>query len=83
MKCPRCNGTGFVDWDDIERLGMQSHWEPGSCRYCQASGEVPEGEPLRRRVDAPHDVWLQNKGCFSIFLVIALGYFFVHSPLLK
>jgi hypothetical protein len=43
MTCPRCYGKGFVDLDDIKRLGMEQKWGQGFCRYCGGEGEVEKG----------------------------------------
>ncbi len=40
VKCPRCQGKGFVDWDDIRRLNRQLKWVPAPCAYCDATGKV-------------------------------------------
>lgn len=40
IKCPRCLGKGFVDWEDIIRLKRQLKWVPAPCAYCDASGRV-------------------------------------------
>lgn len=42
LKCPRCLGKGFVDWEDIHRLKNQLKWTPAPCAYCNASGKVDE-----------------------------------------
>lgn len=52
MTCPRCYGKGFVDLNDIKRLGMEQEWGQGFCRYCEGEGEVEKGKtkiqnPLR------------------------------------
>ena len=52
MTCPRCYGKGFVDLNDIKRLGMDQEWGQGFCRYCEGEGEVEKGKtkilnPLR------------------------------------
>lgn len=52
MTCPRCCGKGFVDLNDIKRLGMEKKWGQGFCRYCDGQGEVEKGitkeiNPLR------------------------------------
>lgn len=44
MTCPRCFGKGFVDLDDIKRLGMEQKWGQGFCRYCEGEGEVEKGK---------------------------------------
>jgi hypothetical protein len=44
MTCPRCYGKGFVDLDDIKRLGMKLEWGQGFCRYCEGEGEVEKGK---------------------------------------
>jgi hypothetical protein len=44
MTCPRCFGKGFVDLNDIKRLGMQDFWDQGFCRYCDGQGEVEKGK---------------------------------------
>lgn len=40
IKCPRCLGKGFVDWEDIIRLNRQLKWVPAPCAYCNAEGRV-------------------------------------------
>ena len=52
MTCPRCYGKGFVDLNDIKRLGMEGKWSQGYCRYCDGEGDVKKGQtkeldPLR------------------------------------
>ncbi|WP_433835556.1 hypothetical protein [Flavobacterium anhuiense] len=42
IKCPRCLGKRFVDWDDIRRLNRQLKWVPAPCAYCDATGRVPK-----------------------------------------
>jgi len=44
MTCPTCYGKGFVDLDDIKRLGMEKKWGQGYCRYCDGKGKVESGE---------------------------------------
>lgn len=39
-ECPRCLGKGFVDENDIVRLGMELMWTPGKCAYCSGKGRV-------------------------------------------
>jgi hypothetical protein len=43
MICPRCFGKGFVDLNDIIRLGMEEEWEQGYCDYCDGQGNVEKG----------------------------------------
>jgi hypothetical protein len=43
MICPTCIGKGFVDQNDIQRMGMQDQWEQGYCRYCDGEGKVTKG----------------------------------------
>jgi len=38
--CPRCQGKGHVDEDDIIRLNKEIEWIPGSCAYCDGNGKV-------------------------------------------
>ena len=38
-------GKGFVDLDDIRRLGKKLEWGQGYCRYCDAQGFVERGKP--------------------------------------
>jgi hypothetical protein len=45
MKCPRCDGKGFVDSIDLHRLMMNEKWGVGWCRYCCATGQVDQGKP--------------------------------------
>lgn len=42
LKCPRCLGKGFVDWEDIHRLKNQLKWTPAPCAYCNASGKTSQ-----------------------------------------
>jgi hypothetical protein len=56
MLCPRCYGKGFVDLNDIKRLGMEQEWGQGFCRYCDGEGNVEKGKtkilnPLRTDMD--------------------------------
>jgi DnaJ-class molecular chaperone len=44
MTCPRCYGKGFVDLNDIKRLGMENQWGQGFCHYCDGIGEVEKGK---------------------------------------
>ena len=44
MTCPRCYGKGFVDLNDIKRLGKEKEWGQGYCRYCDGKGEVFKGK---------------------------------------
>jgi hypothetical protein len=44
MICPRCVGKGFVDKNDITRLGMEGSWSQGYCRYCDGKGKVDVGK---------------------------------------
>jgi DnaJ-class molecular chaperone len=38
--CPRCVGKGFVDDNDIKRLGKERTWSPGVCGFCKGTGYV-------------------------------------------
>jgi len=38
--CPRCLGKGFVDLEDISRLGKANEWHQGPCSYCVGCGKV-------------------------------------------
>lgn len=49
--CPRCLGKGYVNSDDIERLGKTLKWLPGPCAYCNGNGRVDATMPLRVDVD--------------------------------
>ena len=67
MTCPRCYGKGFVDLNDIKRLGMEGVWEQGYCRYCDGEGEVKKGQtkelnPLRIDIGP---VWHDSDGGFD------------------
>jgi excinuclease UvrABC ATPase subunit len=53
-KCPRCLGKGNVDWNDIKRLNQELKWKPGTCAYCNGSGEVPYGIEENVPVDAAY-----------------------------
>jgi len=44
MICPRCYGKGFVDLNDIKRLGMEQERGQGFCQYCEGKGEVEKGK---------------------------------------
>jgi hypothetical protein len=44
MTCPTCYGKGFVDLNDIKRLGMEKDWTQGYCRYCDGDGKVEKGK---------------------------------------
>jgi hypothetical protein len=46
MICPRCLGKGFVDLNDIKRLGMEKDWEQGYCQYCYGDGDVEKGKTI-------------------------------------
>ncbi len=48
MLCPRCLGKGFVDLNDIKRLGMETRWEQGSCQYCGGQGNVKRGKTIEK-----------------------------------
>ncbi len=43
MFCPRCLGKGFVDSNDIKRLGQERTWHPDKCGYCKGNGYVERG----------------------------------------
>jgi hypothetical protein len=32
--CPRCNGKGGIDQEDIQKWDKSGIWEPGICNYC-------------------------------------------------
>ena len=32
--CPRCNGKGIIDQEDIQKWGKLGIWETGICNYC-------------------------------------------------
>lgn len=57
MICPTCYGKGFVDLNDIERLGKKKIWEQGFCGYCKGTGSVKKGKTLKKN---PLDVEPQN-----------------------
>ena len=40
ITCPRCLGSGQVNWDNICALGMECYWDPGPCRYCAQQGKI-------------------------------------------
>lgn len=40
VECPRCLGKGHVDQADIKRLNMELRWLPGSCAFCEGTGQV-------------------------------------------
>ncbi len=50
MTCPTCYGKGFVDLNDIKRLGMEKDWTQGYCRYCDGNGKVEKG---KTKVESP------------------------------
>ena len=59
MTCPTCYGKGFVDLNDIKRLGMEKDWTQGYCKYCNGEGKVRKGitmfkNPLNKD-NAPKD----------------------------
>jgi hypothetical protein len=53
-ECPRCLGKGHVDWDDIRRLNQELRWMPGTCAYCNGSGEVDNKIEHNVPVDASY-----------------------------
>ena len=53
IKCPRCKGSGYVEWADIQRLHMGGRWWPGTCRYCEGSGIVSPDLLRTRGVTEP------------------------------
>ncbi len=48
MLCPRCLGKGFVDLNDIKRLGMETRWKQGACPYCGGQGNVKRGKTIEK-----------------------------------
>lgn len=54
IKCPRCLGKRFVDWDDIRRLNRQLKWIPAPCAYCDAKGRVPKEMLSKVAVDCTY-----------------------------
>jgi hypothetical protein len=46
MVCPRCIGKGYVDADDIKRMGLINQ-SPADCKYCKSSGHVERGKPIK------------------------------------
>ena len=48
MICPRCLGKGFVDLNDIKRLGKETRWEQGACPYCGGQGNVKRGKTIEK-----------------------------------
>jgi DnaJ-class molecular chaperone len=42
IKCPRCNGKGNVEEEDIKKFGKEELWIPGPCRYCKGETVVTE-----------------------------------------
>ena len=54
IKCPRCLGTGDVDWNDIKRLKKELKWIPGPCAYCNGKGKVDIGLQSKIAVDATY-----------------------------
>ncbi|RYZ24575.1 MAG: hypothetical protein EOO16_00280 [Chitinophagaceae bacterium] len=44
LLCPRCKGTGFMDYADLERFGKQDEWGTGVCAYCSGDGHVEKGK---------------------------------------
>lgn len=66
MKCPRCLGKGYVDRDDIRRLGMSGKWGPGPCRVCGATGDVPEVQRIIERTIERQVVVTRCKFCHEL-----------------
>ena len=54
MKCPRCLGKGFVDWEDIRRLNKQLKWVPAPCAYCNGEGKVDKEMLSKVAVDCTY-----------------------------
>lgn len=52
-QCPRCLGKGFVDDEDIKRLKQELKWIPGTCAYCNGTGQVDKDIEDNIAVDAP------------------------------
>jgi hypothetical protein len=48
MTCPTCYGKGFVDLDDIKRLGMEKKLGQGYCRFCDGEGDVEKGKTITK-----------------------------------
>ena len=44
ITCPRCYGKGFVDLNDIKRLGKEGHCEQGICWYCETTGKIDKSK---------------------------------------
>jgi serine/threonine protein kinase len=53
IKCPRCLAKGYVDLDDIVRLGNEEFWLPGPCALCDQSGKI-----TRDNLDLVDDIFL-------------------------
>lgn len=56
--CPRCDGDGYVGWNDLRRLSQEGYsvngWTPGSCRLCNATGYVTADYPLYKSIGSPY-----------------------------
>ncbi len=54
IDCPRCAGSGFVEWADISRLASAgfdvSGWGPGPCGLCDGHGVVAADFALYRDI---------------------------------
>jgi hypothetical protein len=48
--CPRCVGKGYVDDNDIKRLGRERTWQSGSCGFCRGTGYVERTDTRNPRL---------------------------------
>ena len=89
MICPRCMGKGFVDLDDIRRLGKKLEWGQGYCRYCDAQGFVERGKPKLfdpRKLDTGSNFhgWLWHSSLNIIILIqIPPNFLNHHNSIIK
>jgi len=51
--CPRCEGKGQMDVNDIIRLRRGLIWSPGPCSYCNETGIVTKRQIRKIKVDDP------------------------------
>lgn len=42
--CPNCVGKGFVDDNDIKRLGKERTWTSSKCGFCKGTGYVERSD---------------------------------------
>lgn len=51
IACPRCNGKGFVEADDIKKLDKIHIWAPGECAYCDGFGLIKKKKTESLNID--------------------------------